>query len=575
MNSDFLNTNPSAKATKKDCKKPQEEIEDKKKIKRDEKLEKIKKRQEKEKRKKEIIKLKMERCSKIKLPRIQIPHLDKDEMIFIQEIIPIFKNNLDFFYKANEDRIVEIKKSYDKINKTYRLGFAEVNDFRLINLINKKVETGKWEYTEIGDYYMSKSISTTLAKLIMSNTDFIDSLNVVNRFFTFPFLYTLDNGELKQTKKGYNEELDAFIRLDSPEIVDITVEEAKILLWGLLREFCFKEDVDKVMAMAYLLTPACRGLYSKMTVRTPIFIISANREGPGKDYLAGLVGIIYEGNVIEDSPLTTKNHEEVEKRLVSALIKGRRRFHSSNNVGYLHNPYLEQKLTCETVNARILGKSKEVELANEIDYSLSANIGFSYSPDLGRRARIINLFWADEYVNERVFDRPDLHEYARKNRGKILSAIFVLIKKWYEAGKPEGKNTTFASYNEWAKTVGSIMEYHGLGNSCAKIENENVGGDEETKFMKEMFECLLDKDVGTVTIKDIKEKLVADTNSPKPYFDITDKFNEKKFSSLIRSFEGRILSGIKLEVFNKSKYTWKTLYRFVKLGKLSKLGNFD
>ena len=47
-----------------------------------------------------------------------------------------------------------------------------------------------------------------------------------------------------------------------------------------------------------------RGLFSSFSVRTPLWIYIANRERAGKDYLAGINGILYEGYALEEPPIS-------------------------------------------------------------------------------------------------------------------------------------------------------------------------------------------------------------------------------------------------------------------------------
>jgi hypothetical protein len=335
----------------------------------------------------------------------------------------------------------------------------------------------------------------------------------------------------------------------------MSVDDAKNILYDVLGEFCFKDILDRDMSISYMITPMCRGLYHTSNARTPLYIIQANRERAGKDYLAGVVGILYEGRAIDDTPFVTGDkgeaaNDEWRKKLTTALKAGRRRIHSSNNRGFLNSAILEQFLTSEVWTDRQLGGNTSLELNNEIDLSLSANIGLTYTPDLWFRARPINLFYGEENPNDRVYKRTDLWGYVRANRGILLSAIYTLIRAWFDAGCPKS-SIPFTSFPEWSRVVGGIMEYNGMGNPCIQIEDDGIGGDKETQSMKELFAFMAEyaynhQDAKGFTISDIR-KFIMEAISNEEFegfsgWDFTDKNYQTKFGIAIRRFVGRFFT---------------------------------
>jgi hypothetical protein len=179
--------------------------------------------------------------------------------------------------------------------------------------------------------------------------------------------------------------------------MNISLEKAKEIIDNLFKEFCFKSEQDKINAIAGFITPYLRGLFSSFSVRTPVFIYEANRERAGKDYLAGLTGILYEGFALEEPPISTgdkmqNNSDELRKKILSSMMYGRKRLHFSNNKGYLNNAVFESITTAEKYSDRPLGRSEILTFHNELDFSLSGNIGMTLTPDLANRSRFIKLF---------------------------------------------------------------------------------------------------------------------------------------------------------------------------------------
>jgi hypothetical protein len=130
--------------------------------------------------------------------------------------------------------------------------------------------------------------------------------------------------------------------------------------------------------------------------------------------------------------------------------------HFANCRGNIENAAFEQAVTSEVYTGRILGQSKTLTCNNEIDFSLSGNIGISYTSDFANRCRIINLFLDIEDANSRKFKTPNLHGYVKDNRGKILSAIFAMINDWVIKGCKPG-SIPFTSFHQWSEVVGGVM----------------------------------------------------------------------------------------------------------------------
>jgi hypothetical protein len=477
---------------------------------------------------------------------------------FSADIAQYFKGDEKVFFKPDEDNIVEIKKFEDKLLKREIIGFRVVDTKRLLNIIEKKVNTYIIEYVKKEEVEVRQSPSKLHIELLSANEDFVGALYPIKRFLSYPIPFIDSTGELiiprHQPGKGYyDDRFQAYFTSECPELKLMSVSEAKFLLNDMLSEFCFRDEQDRIMALGYIITPMCRGLYRKPTSRTPIFIIQANRERAGKDFLAGIRGILYEGQAIDDTPIVTgekseSNNEELRKKLTSALKIGRRLFHSSNNRGFLNNATLEQFSTSEVWRDRELGRNTQLELSNEVDISLSANVGLTYTPDLHHRSRPINLFYSEENPNERAFKRTDLHGYVLSNRALLLSAIYTLINVWVTAGKPSSK-TLFTSFPEWARVVGGIMQLNEMGDPCINIDDVNIGGDKETQSMKEFCGFM-----GLYQLNDVEQpqgytisklrSIVTEAQSREDiegfsHWDLSARPDQVKFGNLIRRFVGR------------------------------------
>lgn len=432
----------------------------------------------------------------------------------------------------------------------------------MLNIIEKKVQTFVYQKDRDGLLQkVFKSPTEQHIKLLMESDEFVKSLPVVNRFMKFPLPFLDENNCFLVPESGYDSRLQAFFTADCPQIEFMGLENAKKKLDEALSGFLFQEEMDKIIARAYILTPACRGLFKRITCRTPLFLLMANRERAGKDYLGGVQGILYEGEAVEDTAFCTgekgqQNNEELRKKITTSMLLGRRRLHSANNKGFINNAILEQFLTTENWTDRVLGRNQQVTLTNEMDVSLSANMGLSYTPDLWHRSRAINLFFAEEDPNAREFPIPDLHGYIKENRGEFLSATFTLLKSWIDSGQPEYKNVKFTSFPEWARVVGNVMVHHGLGNPTVELQSDSVGGDKATAEIKRLFENLYEQHgEAELSMKELIGIIAENQGGWQIFtsFDLTNAGDRAKLSKLIRKYIGRIFSEIKLEVDDSSK----------------------
>ena len=489
-----------------------------------------------------------------------------------------YKDKKTLFYNVDLREVVRIglvkmkvKDNGDEKSEIITLnGFIQINAEEFVTFLENDFDFVKIEEYRGNKYANKKNITASTANLILKSFDqFRMNICPIIKIFNvqMPFI---QNNQLVLTNKGFDSKLLTWTAEDAPEIrKDMTLEEAKEVFKKIYGDFCFKEQQDYINAIALELTPYVRELYNKRSTRTPLGFYIANRERAGKDYCAGITGLIYEGLVVEDMPISSdkeSNTEELRKKILSTLMIGRNRFHSSNNRGYINNSVLESIITSENINDRELGKNKMLTFENILELSLSANTGITYSADLSRRSIFVNLFFSEEDPNARTFSIPDLHGYVKEHRGEILSANYALIRTWVEKGMPSCSKP-FTSFPEWMRVVGGILEVCEIGIPTSNDTlNAGTGGDRETEDMKNLFilcyEELEEKLVSTsdicgVLLKNEDENLFSN-------FDLTTTGHRSLLARKISRFAGRILGDIYLD-----KYTGITSkqmrYRFLSI----------
>lgn len=494
---------------------------------------------------------------------------------FTKEVVSILKDENILFFRSESRDIVEIGKITGNNKETY-MGFIITTPNRFITFVEKyftpviyvkiKNEDGSTNYK-----LKPMSVSRELANTILKSNIIEESLPTINRIFTVP-LPIIYEKNLTFPKIGYDERFKSWMPHSIPKIenTEMSLAESKKIIYELLKEFCFSSNQDYVNAVAALITPFLRGLYYKFNCRTPLFFYIGNRERVGKDYLAGVAGVLYEGVALEEPPIcisekNSGNDEELRKKIMSAFLSGRKRLHFANNKGYLNNSVFEAAITNTNFSDRLLGKNEILSFENEIEFSLSGNIGIGFTPDLAYRSRFIHLFYEEEDVNSRIFEKPNLHIWIYENRGLILSAIYGLIKNWFNNGCPDGK-VNFSSFPEWARVCGGIMESAGYTSPCTTDKEVfSLGGDSDTNEMKRLFEFCYEKNPEKWMKKhEIRDLIRQEQEDLFSYFNFDTRSDQVKFGNKIIKFVGRIMSDIILIIKDKTVRSARQEFMFTK-----------
>lgn len=485
---------------------------------------------------------------------------------FAEELGNFYSERMEFFYR------VEIQNVVCLMNTEFRI----VNPSMFVTAIERYFSPGFERWTKQGIIFINRSINQNIAQIVLASQEqFLKKLPLIERIYKVP-IPVIKEGKLCFPTQGYDSDLKSWLPFDAPQIEKgMVLDEARDIIIGLFEEFCFANEQDKINAIAALLTPFCRGLYNNETARTPIFFYEANRERAGKDYCAGITGIVFEGDANEGPAISSDgetHNDEFRKKVLAIFKNGNTRIHSSNNKGFINSTVLEALVTAEFWEDRVLGSNTNLKFKNILEISLSANTGITYTPDLAARCIFINLFFPAEDPNKRQFKNPDLHGVVRENRSKILSALYTFVESWFNNGM-KGGSLPFASFPEWARVVGGVMENAGFGNPCVPNSLNEVGGDKETMNMKKLFELAYAQWPDQwIHVKDILYELEAPDSEFSDLFDYIS-FNPDiakgkparvKFGMLMRKFRGRELSGISLDFKEDKTHPTRNQYSFRK-----------
>lgn len=480
----------------------------------------------------------------INKPLLFLPQTDKCLVSdFIQEFCKIIKGCETIFYRQADDNVVEF------VNHSLKV----ITPARMISLIEEHATPVIEVWNDKSRMYdiKNKTCNEQTCKVLLENPTFRETLYCIKRTLLTP-IPILDEGKLHAPKRGYNKDLYLYLDNDAPEIhKEIPIQEAKISLIKLYEEFCFKNPEDLMRAITGLLTPFCRGLYKEWNTRTPIYVSFANRERAGKDYLASIRGTIIDGESIEQPPISTGNkgegnNEELRKKIMSAFLEGRKILHFANNKGHINNSVLEQVSTAKVFSDRLLGKNKLVKFDNDLEFSLSGNMGCTMTPDLTNRSCVMELHLSIENANDRKFNKPNLQEDILNKRSYYLSCLYSLVNNWVEKGAKRSE-VAFASFPEWAAVIGGIIESVEWNNPN-KVKSQVFSSlDPEAEDMRNTFEAVYEE-YPEQWITKTSFKQVISENDLFSHLDLANNMGDhKKLGIMLKKYVGRELGGITLK----------------------------
>jgi putative DNA primase/helicase len=231
----------------------------------------------------------------------------------------------------------------------------------------------------------------------------------------------------------------------------------------LLATFDFVSDDDRAVALSLIFTAiARRGL-----PHAPLHGFDAPVAGSGKSMLVDIACILatgHEAGVIAQG----ENREEAEKRLSSTLMRGTPIIAMDNCELPLEGVLLNQSLTQQAVELRILGFSKMITAQAMAVHTATGN-NLTIKGDLTRRSVVARL---DPKVAQ-----PELRDFAydpiadaKANRGELVAAVLTVLMAYHIAGRPNRPSPPLQSFVPWSNTVRGALLWLGQGDPVKTMD---------------------------------------------------------------------------------------------------------
>jgi hypothetical protein len=294
--------------------------------------------------------------------------------------------------------------------------------------------------------------------------------------------------------------------LTIPNIPDNPTKEdaeraAEKLLNEFLCDFPFEKDhsndqrlsASRANMMALITTPPVRQVIDGPT---PLAVVSSTQAGHGKGLLADGTALITTGRPASMFGAPERNRDEDWDKLIASVLRkggGYGIFCFDNVEGRLQSASLARAITARTYGSRLLSTNKTIEVPVMVTWIVNGNNVF-LGGDLHRRSYWICLDakMAKPFLRQQ-FRHRDLIGWISQHRGELIAALLTMVRAWFVAGKPPGKNLPpFGGFEKWANTVGGILEYAGvkgfLGNLIKMFDRTDEESQQWEVFLSEWLD---------------------------------------------------------------------------------------
>lgn len=339
------------------------------------------------------------------------------------------------------------------------------------------------------DRRVIKSIGKDLAAKIMAADQFKNQLRELKGVSEVRIpIWTggPDSRDIALSPEGFDEGTGLFTVSRVIYQEDMTTEEAASVFYDVLKDFPWDTEGQSQVQrrrsfsaqIAVMVGAYCHALFPDGTPR-PMIIYNANQPGSGKSQLMRMALAPVYGPPAENGK--PENEAELEKVLDSAAI-ARKPFLVLDDCRSIHSQALNRFVTSPVHECRLM-HSQKMATVSKITQIIATGNNLTVTPDLDRRALVVDLFEAGEAAT-RVFEREITTAwlFAHDNRARLLAALWALVRHWRSEGMPMMKEHRRGSFEEWSSLVGGIVISCNLTNPFAPRQAEN-GGDEASRAL--------------------------------------------------------------------------------------------
>jgi hypothetical protein len=342
-----------------------------------------------------------------------------------------------------------------------------------------------------------------------------------------------------RTREGYDPETRFWCslgELDIPPVpqhpTDEDLNEARAILDDLLCDFPFVDEASRANTWALLLTPLVRTAFEGPA---PLFLIDKPSPGTGATLLGRVVALVSS----REETVTSPPEDEAEARkVISAVLHSAREVVLFDDVAALRFRTLSRLLTATHWESRLLGSNRLARLPNSAVWVATGN-NVSLGADLARRVVWIRLDAKHWRPWEREgFLHADLLSYVRKERGRILWALLVLVRHYFVRGCLQATVPIMGGFENWAYLVGGVLAACGIDGFLRNRERLYEEMDQQHVGWPEFLRALHERHKGPFTTRVLSDKLQSDEELRAAAPESLENFTPRALSEALRRRAG-------------------------------------
>ena len=343
-------------------------------------------------------------------------------------------------------------------------GIAENNGTSTIEVIGPAAARSRFEsYAKFLVYRSGRDghlvlkptiIAHEMAMALLETEEARTLLPPITGLINCPVILSTDGGDVQIVGKGYHPATGLFIT-GGQMPRQVVLSEAVAALRELVDEFEFQSPGDRSRALASFITPALK-LGGHLFGNVPVDVAEADKSQSGKTYRQKLVAAVYN----ESPALVTCRRGgvgSVDESLNARLITGRPFIQLDNFRGKFDSPHIEALLTAEKSFPVRVPYGREVEIDPSRFFVMLTSNGVETTRDFANRGSIVRNRRREQGFQFRRYPEGDLLDHVRACQPQYLGAVFAMIRKWIELGRPRS-NQTRHDFREWAQKLDWILQ---------------------------------------------------------------------------------------------------------------------
>jgi hypothetical protein len=231
---------------------------------------------------------------------------------------------------------------------------------------------------------------------------------------------------------------------------------------------------------------------------TPGHFIAKPAAGTGASLLMDGVSEIVGGHRAASLDIPA-DRAETDKTLTAIPVDGRALAFFDNINHSVDSGALASAMTKRFHSARVLGRTETIEVEVRVIWAFAGN-NVTMTGELLRRCIPITLdAKSADPTRGRKFKHADVCANIAAHRWELVSASIILVQNWIAKGRREYQGQPLASFEEWSRKVGGVLDAAELPGFMANVADwKEAASDDTDDSLLRLMMMLAEYPIGTV-----------------------------------------------------------------------------